>query len=393
MLSLYISDQKIDLPEKFNILFSHTLEDRTNPTVVKNSFSKTLELPGTDNNNKVFGTFFRNDRYQLYGASDTGAYFDPSKRVPFELYVNADLQESGYAQLTKVTKSGRKVVYSITLYGGLGDFWYSLHMKEDGNTKTLADLKWSNRDANGDVLPEENEFDFTINKETVQEAWSRLGAAQNANEKQLFDTINFATLYPGTPDNFDADKMLINAAGSPAFPTTISSGDSAWTTVDGFAMGELNKSYDCWSVRDIRSYLTKPVLSVRRFIETISDPINNGGYNVDLDETFFNPANPYYSKAYMTLPSLIVEGGDGASSTYGGNTPSFLPQSQGRQNIQSPDSKADYEFNFVSASTPINITGQTLNSGVDGVLELSGYPFSYLDAGVDVKPVRRSRSP
>ena len=385
-IHLFINGLEVDLKEDLNILFTYQLEDRTNPTTIKNHYSKNItieEVEGTPRNSLIFGLFSFPDR-RIGEGGTPGNQFDPSKRVPFELYVNADLQESGYAQLTKVTKSGRKVVYSITLYGGLGDFWYSLHMKEDGNTKTLADLKWSNRDANGDVLPEENEFDFTINKETVQEAWSRLGAAQNANEKQLFDTINFATLYPGTPDNFDADKMLINAAGSPAFPTTISSGDSAWTTVDGFAMGELNKSYDCWSVRDIRSYLTKPVLSVRRFIETISDPINNGGYNVDLDETFFNPANPYYSKAYMTLPSLIVEGGDGASSTYGGNTPSFLPQSQGRQNIQSPDSKADYEFNFVSASTPINVTGQTLNSGVDGVLELSGYPFSYLDAGVDV---------
>ena len=89
MLSLYISERKVDLPENFSILFNHTLEDRTNPTVVKNSFSKTLELPGTDGNNKIFGTFFRNDRYQIYGTTDWGASFDPSKRVPFAIYENA----------------------------------------------------------------------------------------------------------------------------------------------------------------------------------------------------------------------------------------------------------------------------------------------------------------
>ena len=103
MLSLYISERKVDLPENFSILFNHTLEDRTNPTVVKNSFSKTLELPGTDGNNKIFGTFFRNDRYQIYGTTDWGASFDPSKRVPFAIYENGDLVIDGYCKLDKVT--------------------------------------------------------------------------------------------------------------------------------------------------------------------------------------------------------------------------------------------------------------------------------------------------
>lgn len=385
-IKLFINGLEVDLKEDINILFTYQLEDRTNPTTIKNHYSKNItieEVEGTPRNSLIFGLFSFADRRIGQGGTP-GNQFDPSKRVPFELYVNGDLQESGYAQLTKVTKSGRKVVYSITLYGGLGDFWYSLHMKEDGSTRTLADLKWNNRDENNNILPEDEEFDFTINKDTVSDAWSRLGAAQNRSEKQLFDTINFATLYPGTPSNFDADKMLINTNNTQAFPTTLQDEDSAYTTVNGFAMGELNKSYDCWAVRDIRSYLTKPVLSVRRLIETVCDPVNNGGYNVDLDPDFFNQGNPYYFKAWMTLPSLIVDGGDGSSSTYGGNVPSFNPVTQAKQYSQSPPSKADGQINGTSASTPIQITGETLITDVNGVLDLSEYPFSYLDAGVDI---------
>lgn len=390
-VKLFINGLEVDLKEDLNILFTYQLEDRTNPTTIKNHYSKNItieEVEGTPRNSLIFGLFSFADRRIGQGGTP-GNQFDPSKRVPFELYVNADLQESGYAQLTKVTKSGRKVVYSITLYGGLGDFWYSLHMKEDGSTRTLADLKWNNRDENGNILPEEEEFDFTINKDTVMDAWSRLGAVQNRSEKQLFDTINFATLYPGTPDNFDADRMLINTNGTNAFPTEIQNEGSAYTTVNGFAMGELNKSYDCWAVRDIRSYLTKPVLSVRRFIETVCEPENNGGYNVDLDPEFFNQGNPYYFKAWMTLPSLIVDS-DNSSSTYGGNVPSFITVAQGREAGTSPSQKADSYLHVVSASTPITISGDTLPTGPDGVIDLSSYPFSYLDAGVDFSLIAES---
>ena len=390
-VKLFINGLEVDLKEDLNILFTYQLEDRTNPTTIKNHYSKNItieEVEGTPRNSLIFGLFSFADRRIGQGGTP-GNQFDPSKRVPFELYVNGDLQESGYAQLTKVTKSGRKAVYSITLYGGLGDFWYSLHMKEDGSTRTLADLKWSNRDENNNILPEEEEFDFTINKDTVIDAWSRLGAAQNRSEKQLFDTINFATLYPGTPDNFDADKMLINTNGTNAFPTEIQNEGSAYTTVNGFAMGELNKSYDCWAVMDIRSYLTKPVLSVRRFIETVCEPENNGGYNVDLDPEFFNQGNPYYFKAWMTLPSLIVES-DNSSSTYSDNVPSFMTITQGREAGTRPSQKADNYLHVVSASTPITISGDTLPTGPDGVIDLSNYPFSYLDAGVDFSLIAES---
>lgn len=393
-VKLFINGLEVDLKEDLNILFTYQLEDRTNPTTIKNHYSKNItieEVEGTPRNSLIFGLFSFEDR-QIGVGGTPGNRFDPSKRVPFELYVNGDLQESGYAQLTKATKQGKKVTYSITLYGGLGDFWYSLHMKEDGNTKTLADLKWGNTDTNGLPLPEDEEFDFKINKETVLSAWDRLGAAQFKSERQLFDTINFATLYPGTPNNFDSNKMLVNTAGNGFFPTGITSGDSAYTPVNGYGMAELNKSYDCWAVRDLRSYLQKPVLSVRRLVETCCDPVNNGNYNVDLDPDFFNQANPYYSKAYITLPSLVVDDNN-ASSTFGGNVPSFDTVTMALSDEITPEKKtSDSYMLIVPETTPITVTGDTLTSDANGVLDLTDYPFSYFDAGIDLGVVAEASS-
>ena len=190
MLSLYISERKVDLPENFSILFNHTLEDRTNPTVVKNSFSKTLELPGTDGNNKIFGTFFRNDRYQIYGTTDWGASFDPSKRVPFAIYENSDLVIDGYCKLDKVKRTGEQVLYYVSLYGGLGEFFYNLTYRSDGVEKKLSDLDFG------------EDLGFKINKDAVKSAWDTLGTATD----NKWQTINFAPTYNGIPNDFSAER-------------------------------------------------------------------------------------------------------------------------------------------------------------------------------------------
>ena len=43
-ISLYIADQKVDLDNNSFILFNYTMEDLSNPTIVKNSFSKQITL-------------------------------------------------------------------------------------------------------------------------------------------------------------------------------------------------------------------------------------------------------------------------------------------------------------------------------------------------------------
>ena len=63
---------------------------------------------------------------------------------------------------------------------------------------------------------------------------------------------------------------------------------------------------------DLRWYLQRPVVSVKAFIAAVCDPRNNGGYEVTLDPTFFNAANPYYADAWWTLGMIATE--DRASS-------------------------------------------------------------------------------
>ena len=154
---LYINDKLVDFSNELSMPFIYQLEDTNNPTAVKNSWTKSITITGTDNNNKIFGEIYNLDRQQLYSNSYiTGVYFNPSFRTPFQIFRNGELIESGYMQLNNITLKNKIVNYNITLYGGLGDFFYKLKYNSDSTPLTLADLRYGVEGKNSD-----NEFDVT----------------------------------------------------------------------------------------------------------------------------------------------------------------------------------------------------------------------------------------
>lgn len=80
-ISLYIAGQQVDLDEQSFILFNYTMEEMSNPTIVRNSFSQSVTLKGTARNNQVFGSIYRADRQTQYADSFTGVHFDPARKL------------------------------------------------------------------------------------------------------------------------------------------------------------------------------------------------------------------------------------------------------------------------------------------------------------------------
>ena len=80
-LRLFIDGEEVDLQKNPNILLTYAVDDVVNPTAVKNMFSKTVEIPGTKNNNRIFNNIFSLDR--------TG--FDGGKKIPFQSFVDNQL--------------------------------------------------------------------------------------------------------------------------------------------------------------------------------------------------------------------------------------------------------------------------------------------------------------
>ncbi len=152
-ISLYIGDKEVDLADQSFILFNYTMDDLSNPTIVKNSFSQQITLPGTPTNNKVFGGIWRSDHEP--GSGGTGVDFNPAVKTSFTIYNELnEILESGYCRMDQIVKKPGGVEYKVTLYGGLGGFLYNLAYNSDGSKKTLADLSYlpTSVDQNDDLV-------------------------------------------------------------------------------------------------------------------------------------------------------------------------------------------------------------------------------------------------
>ena len=321
MIELYINNTLVDIDQgsndSFSILLQKTRTDYTNPTILKNSFTKTVSLPGTDSNNKLFNQIWKLDRTQWKGA------FNPSYRAPFLLLENGSLVECGYVKLDNI-KISKTITYDCTFYGELGNILYSLTYRTDAESEETIPLTL------GDLIYEKD-LKFDINKDVVLSAWNRLDNLDSGTAS-IYDTINFAVCYDGIPEaeNFDPKKILTSikdANGvrkasvfwddvdydSVDFPTG--------KTVDGkyygylnlkqtrsdpegdFILAELKNDITPLEARDFRSYLNRPILRVKKVFEAIRRYMTaNLGWDLDLTDPFFDSEE--YKSQWITLSML-----------------------------------------------------------------------------------------
>lgn len=318
-IALYIGSTpaKADLGEDSFVLMNWSNGDLTEPAQIKNSWSRQITLPGTPANDTIFGFIERPDRQTVYGdTGGTGIYFDPSVRTPIQIFdEGGELVDRGYLKLDEVTQNGATHEYKCTIYGGLGGFLYNLAYRSDGMRRTLADLVY--KDHNGNV----QDLSFNISAMTVKDAWDFLAANSGPHylQNNKWDFINFAPAYNGYPTGaFSADKAIVDVT-QVGIPAPVD-GYAPYNGGDDVLISFTGKKTE-WETRDLRSYLQRPVLRLGAVLEACADRDNNGGYDVELYDTTFNPAlgdNPYVWKTWITLPLLttLQVHQDGTSSTF-----------------------------------------------------------------------------
>ena len=357
---LYINKQECDLNQNFAVQLSYAAEDTQSPSAVLTEYSKTITLPRTGNNDLIFNFIGELDRVQ----ADEEGYFTPLERMPMTLTYRGAAVLEGYAKLESVSRDS----YSVSLYSGVADFFYSLTTDTDGDTFTLDRLRF------------ETNLDFNINKETVKAAWDRLNAADKTGTSK-WDTINFAPMYNGLPDDVDASKALINISGSTVFTTSATTdGGKSYSTYQNsmLALSEFSTEHTEWEVGDLRSYCQRPVLNVSKMFSAIQRTAEGKGYNLILDKGFFNDLNPYFSKSWITLPMLTQLETEG--DTWTGNctytqSAYFKPETLNETEIEfngqlngavitMPDVNGKSNLNIkFSLSADINYSGSELFTG------------------------------
>lgn len=295
-IHLYIGNTEVEFTTAPEILYTYQVDDLTNPTVVKNSFSKSITVKGTRNNNHLFGHYWNVERTQV------GTTINASKKVDFKLYVGSELYESGYAKLDEVRRVGNDFEYDITLFGGLADFFHNLSITDDGDQRRLADLDFK------------KDLDFTINLNTVKTAWNSL----KNNTDNKWQIINFMPAYNGLPEDFDSKRMLMDISATNLTKSKTEDGKT-YKPKENWVMAELPDEMTEWETRDLRSYLQRPCIRMKEIVKACCDADNNGGYTVELDSDFFNSNNPYWEQTWLSLPMIQALEYDSGEQTLNGS--------------------------------------------------------------------------
>ena len=238
MVELYIEGKKIDLKEDIQIDFSYETVDPEKLASIKNSFSKTVEVPGTPNNNITFGHIFRMDKYiSVVGPSNIDNWYDPHRRANFILNKNGAMAQRGYCTLDNIViKSPRDITYKLTLYGGIGEFFYQLSYNENNEAKTLKDIFFNWRPKKslstyGSPMNETEEASQTLMKcsaQIVTNAWHTLKPSYTYEGTTDIDKdVVFVPCYSGTYENFDSKHMLVNTYNNTHYTGYMPAADAA----------------------------------------------------------------------------------------------------------------------------------------------------------------------
>jgi hypothetical protein len=190
---------RVDLFEDISIPITYSINDIKDPGSRKTSWSKTIRIPGTKNNSRIFDHIYeiQSDSWTQIAGKSVWTSFNPNLKTEIVLLNDGVQVMKGNLQLRQATRDlGGNIEYEIALNGEL--------------TSLFSDI--------GDAKL--NEFDFTEydhewNKESVVNSWSGL----NLNTSGIQNTTFTLTL-SGTVSNISKDPQT----GRLAFTTTAAHG-------------------------------------------------------------------------------------------------------------------------------------------------------------------------
>ena len=152
---IYIDGYKLDLTKNISAEFTYAIDEIQDFATRNTSFSKTIVLPGNDNNNKLFGNIFEFGNSNLYNPAipNVGYNFNATKSVPCIILVDKIQIFKGVLRMLEIIIDGKSIEYEVVVFGELGGFINAL-----GNNK-LEDLDFGIADQTWNVTNIANSWD------------------------------------------------------------------------------------------------------------------------------------------------------------------------------------------------------------------------------------------
>lgn len=132
MAEVYVEGKRLDVFEGFKFSFNYSIADIRHPEKRTTSYSKTIQCPGTQNNDRIFGQIYDFNIANAYdsAAANIEVNFNPNKKA--EASVQADGVEvmRGSLQLRKIKNRKTDYVYEVVFVGRLVDIFGVLGDKQ-----------------------------------------------------------------------------------------------------------------------------------------------------------------------------------------------------------------------------------------------------------------------
>ena len=182
MIEIIAGQYKFDVTNDVGIPLTYQIDDIKDIGSRNTSFSKTITLPGTDNNNKLFGMFFSPQKFIDKNLSlsqpdaNVGTYFNPNISTDIQLFKDGMQIFTGTMKLLQVNKTEGVFEYEVALFGELGGLYFAIK-NFNGKRLRLEDLGW-----NPTTLDTYDDNRITT--------WSQIGVV--GNEEVVYPYINYA---------------------------------------------------------------------------------------------------------------------------------------------------------------------------------------------------------
>jgi hypothetical protein len=199
---LFVENYQVDITSDIDAMMTFAIDDIKDFSARNTTFSKTIVIPGTANNNKVFGNIFdpNQSRYSDPNQTNINYNFDISRSASCILFQGNMQVFKGIIRIMQIVIDKDNIQYECSLFGELGGLILAL------GTKKLEELDFSL-------------YDIVYDINAITNSWNPANQSYNINSGPFnIDFINFTLVLFGqdiTPYLAIGDILYISSTDVP----------------------------------------------------------------------------------------------------------------------------------------------------------------------------------
>jgi uncharacterized protein (TIGR02145 family) len=192
MMRIFMEDQELDIYSDFTNNITYAIDDLLNLDSKATSFTKTIIIPGTTINNRLFGNIFEFANSNFSVSNNNVFYdFNASKSARARIDVNGLQVLKGVLRLLKIVHDNENIEYEVAIFGELG-----------GLVSAIGNKKLENIDL--------SKYNHTWNADYITDTWNPIYIINYTNTYQIYSSKTIYLLYDKVRSLQKGDTITIS---------------------------------------------------------------------------------------------------------------------------------------------------------------------------------------